>query len=106
MARVVGIRMGDGPLGLTTTGYGVGRARTLAEAAPGLLAMARLAAPSDRPQALELLNSFRIEQDQRQVRVTAQVSQQLLNELIPEKPQSFLPHGRPHREGHRKPESH
>ncbi len=70
-------------------------ARTLADAARGVLAMLRLAAPADRPEALEVLNSFRVEQQERQVRVTAQLSWQLLDELA-EKPSLFLPR---HREG-------
>ncbi len=57
-------------------------ARTLADAARGLLAMGRLAAPINRPEALDVLNSFRIEQEERQVRVTAQIPSQLLQNLI------------------------
>lgn len=73
-------------------------AQTLAEAARGILAMLRLAAPSDRPEALELLNSFQVQQEESQVRVTGQVSAQLLNELI-ENPLHLFPrqHGGKHR---------
>lgn len=76
-------------------------ARTLADAAQGLLAMARLAAPTDRPQALELLNAFQIEQQQRQVRVTAEISQPLLDQFA-ENPNLFLPHGGYKAHGERK----
>jgi len=57
-------------------------ARTLADAARGLLAMGRLAAPSNRPEALEVLSAFRVEQDQREVRISAQVTPELLNRLF------------------------
>lgn len=68
-------------------------ARTLADAARGILAMLRLMAPADRPEALQLLNSFAVEQQQQQVKVTAQIASQLLDELM-QKPEMFLPHGR------------
>lgn len=67
-------------------------ARMLADAARGLLAVMRLAAPANRPEALEVLNSFQVEQQERQVRVTAQISSQLLDALA-EKPQMFIPRG-------------
>lgn len=66
-------------------------ARTLAEAARGLLAMARLMAPANQPQAIELLNSLQIDQQQSDVRLTAAIPPQLLDQLA-QQPQMFLPH--------------
>lgn len=76
-------------------------ARTLAEAARGLLAMLRLAAPADHPEALELLNGFQIEQQARQVRITGEVTAQLLDKLAA-KPELFLPYGQ--KPGQKRPE--
>lgn len=70
-------------------------ARTLADAARGILAMLRLMAPANQPEVLQALNSFQVEQRESDVRLTAQIPQQLLDELA-QKPGMFLPHGHSH----------
>lgn len=70
-------------------------AQTLADAARGLLAMLRLMAPANQPQAIELLNSFRVDQQQSKVTLTAVIPLQLLEELV-QKPDLLLPHGHSH----------
>jgi hypothetical protein len=70
-------------------------AQTLADAARGLLAMLRLMAPANQPQVIELLNSFRIDQQQSKVTLTAIISPQLLQELA-QKPDLLLPHSHSH----------
>lgn len=57
-------------------------ARALAEAGRGLLAIARLMVPaSQQPQALQVLSSFQIEQSGNQVKVTAQIPAEVLDQL-------------------------
>lgn len=72
-------------------------ARTLADAARGLLAMGRLAAPADQPEALQLLDGFQVEQQARQVRITADLPAPLLDKLA-EKPELFFPRSQKHRQ--------
>lgn len=57
-------------------------ARTLADAARGLLAMGRLAAPANHPEWLQIVMAFRVEQDQKQVRMTGNIPAELLNRLL------------------------
>jgi len=76
-------------------------ARTLADAARGLLAMARLAAPADQPEALQLLEGFQVEQQARQVRITADLPAPLLDKLA-QKPELFFPRSQKH--GQKQPE--
>jgi len=64
-------------------------ARALAEAGRGLLAIARLMAPRQQPQALQVLNSFQIEQYGNQVKVTAQIPAAVLDQLA-QHPQALL----------------
>jgi hypothetical protein len=66
-------------------------ARLLADAARGMLAMMRLVAPANHPEALEALNSFQVEQQAAQVKVTAQIPEQLLDQLANE-PEALIPH--------------
>jgi hypothetical protein len=70
-------------------------AQTLADAARGLLAMLRLMAPANQPQAIELLNALHIEQQQSKVTLTAAIPLQLLEELA-QKPDLLLPHSHSH----------
>ena len=65
-------------------------AGTLNDLARGFLATMRLAAPSDRPEALELLNTLDVQQEASAVRITVDIPQELLEKLAAN-PESFLP---------------
>jgi len=73
-------------------------AHTLAETGRGLLAMARLLAPANQPQALQVLNSVNIEQYGSDVKVTAQITPELLDQIAAGHEASALRQAHPSRE--------
>jgi len=72
--------------GLNLVATGVCRteqdARTLGDALRGLVGLARLSTPDNEPELLRAYDGIRIQQQQRSVRVEAQVPQDLLDKLL------------------------
>ena len=57
-------------------------ARSLSDALRGLIGLGRLSTPNDEPEMLRLYDGIQVEQQQRTVRVRAQIPQDLLDKAI------------------------
>jgi hypothetical protein len=57
-------------------------ARSLGDAARGLVGMARLSAPPDDPDLLKAIDGIQVEQQQRTVRLTVAISQEVLDKAL------------------------
>ncbi len=81
--------------GLRLSATGVCRnnddARTLAEALRGLIGLARLSTPDETPELLRAYDGIGVEQDQRSVRIRAEIAQDLLEKLFERWSRSGLP---------------
>jgi hypothetical protein len=72
-----------------------GDARTLQDALRGLIGLARLSTPDDAPELLRVYDGINLRQDQRSLQLRADISQELLDKLIPRIQQGGLALPRP-----------